>query len=62
VAPVLQRGARQRDVHLPPGTTWTALHSGETYDGGQTVTVEAPLAVIPVFARADTHRDLVGAI
>jgi alpha-D-xyloside xylohydrolase len=62
VAPVLEPGARQRDVHLPAGTTWTELHSGRTYEGGQTVTVDAPLAVLPVFARGDTHRDLVGAI
>jgi alpha-D-xyloside xylohydrolase len=62
VAPVVRPGARQRDVHLPPDTTWTELHSGRTHDGGQTVTVEAPLAVIPVFARAGTHADLVGTI
>ncbi|HYY12410.1 MAG TPA: glycoside hydrolase family 31 protein [Kineosporiaceae bacterium] len=62
VAPVLELGARRRDVHLPAGSTWTELSTGTTYDGGQTVTVDAPLAVIPVFARDDTLRDLVGTI
>jgi alpha-D-xyloside xylohydrolase len=62
VAPVVQPGARQREVHLPAGATWTELHSGRTFDGGQTVTVDAPLAVIPVFARGDTQRELLGAI
>jgi alpha-D-xyloside xylohydrolase len=62
VAPVVQPGARQRDVHLPAGSRWTELHSGEAFDGGQSVTVEAPLAVIPVFARGDSQRELVGAI
>ena len=62
VAPVVQPGARQREVHLAAGATWTELHSGRTFDGGQTVTVDAPLAVIPVFARGDTQRELLGAI
>jgi alpha-D-xyloside xylohydrolase len=62
VAPVLQPGARQREVFLPGGGSWTELSSGRTFDGGQVVTAEAPLAVIPVFARGETHPDLVGAI
>jgi len=62
VAPVVQPGARQRDVHLPSGARWTDLLSGRTFHGGQTITIEAPLAVIPVFARDGTHPGLVGAI
>src|SRR4051794_8766515 len=53
VAPVLQPGARQREVFLPAGGSWTELSSGRRFDGGQVVTVEAPLAVIPVLARND---------
>ena len=62
VAPVVQPGARERDVQLPRGGTWTELHSGRAFDGGQVVTVQAPLPVIPVFARDDTHPELVGTI
>ncbi|HSP20037.1 MAG TPA: TIM-barrel domain-containing protein [Myxococcaceae bacterium] len=62
VAPVVEPGARERDVYLPRGCAWTELHSRRTFDGGQVVMAQAPLAVIPVFARDDTHRDLVGTI
>src|SRR3954471_20621716 len=62
VAPVLQPGARQREVFLPAGGSWTELSSGRRFDGGQVVTVEAPLAVIPVLARNDSHPELVGTI
>jgi alpha-glucosidase (family GH31 glycosyl hydrolase) len=38
------------------------MHTGRVFDGGQVVTVDAPLAVIPVFARDDTHPELMGFI
>jgi alpha-D-xyloside xylohydrolase len=62
VAPVVEAGARDRDVYLPPGSTWTELHSGRTFEGGQVVPAQAALAVIPVYARDGTHRELVGTI
>jgi alpha-D-xyloside xylohydrolase len=61
VAPIVEPGARARDVYLPRGT-WTELHSGRMFDGGQVVPAQAPLPVIPVFARDDTHPELVGRI
>lgn len=48
VAPVFSGTARQ--VVLPPGR-WYPLAGGPPLAGGQTVTVEAPLAVLPVFVR-----------
>ncbi len=51
IAPVIAAGASQREVYLPEGSEWTDLASGQRFDGGQTVTASAPLAVIPVFAR-----------
>jgi alpha-D-xyloside xylohydrolase len=51
VAPVTQAGAVSRIVYLPSGETWTDMNTGETYGGGQTVTVPAPLNCIPVFAK-----------
>ena len=54
VAPIFESGARQRSVYLPAGTQWIDAESGEYYEGGQTVTVAAPIDVIPVFVRKDT--------
>ena len=51
VAPVLHEGARSREVYLPVGAVWTDVWSGETYAGGQTLTVDAPLERIPLFLR-----------
>jgi alpha-D-xyloside xylohydrolase len=39
-------------VYLPAGPTWTDPGTGQTYDGGQTVQVPAPLDRIPVLVRA----------
>lgn len=53
VAPVIVAGARSREVYLPAGARWTDAFTGEEFDGGRTVTAEAPLARIPVFLRDD---------
>ena len=50
VAPVLNKGQREREVVLPEGE-W--LLRGETkYDGGQTVTVKTPLEHLAYFVKA----------
>jgi alpha-D-xyloside xylohydrolase len=51
VAPVLAPGVVSRPVYLPAGTSWTELHTGVTYAGGQTHDVPAPYEYIPVFTR-----------
>ena len=51
VAPVTELGQRERQVYLPGGTKWREMETGVIHDGGQTVTVEAPIDVIPVFIR-----------
>lgn len=51
VAPVMYEGMRERSVYLPKGAVWTHVWTGEKYDGGQTVTVKAPLDQIPLFIR-----------
>lgn len=51
VAPVMEEGARTRSLYLPAGTSWKDAYTGKTYEGGQTVQVEAPLDVIPVMMR-----------
>ena len=62
VAPVMTAGAREREVYLPAGADWTNVHDGKTYEGGQTVTVSAPIEVIPVFLRDGKLSELVGLI
>jgi alpha-D-xyloside xylohydrolase len=52
VAPVYEYGARSRRVYLPRGATWIDVNSEESYDGGQWIDAPAPLARIPVFAKA----------
>ena len=51
VAPILEAGATKRSVYLPEGTVWVDGNTGKHYEGGRTVTVDAPVDVIPVFAR-----------
>jgi len=62
VAPVLEAGATSRRVWLPEGATWTSLVTGQVYDGGQWLDVDAPLATLPVFARDGALAHLVGRI
>ncbi|HEV2752289.1 MAG TPA: glycoside hydrolase family 31 protein, partial [Solirubrobacteraceae bacterium] len=50
VAPVLEDGAREREVVLPRGR-WIETWSGEAVEGGRTVIVPAPLERIPVWVR-----------
>ncbi|HYU18938.1 MAG TPA: DUF2079 domain-containing protein [Chloroflexota bacterium] len=51
VAPVLEEGSRLRTLYLPAGT-WVDWWTGQFWEGGRTVTVDAPLDQIPIFARA----------
>jgi alpha-D-xyloside xylohydrolase len=51
VAPVLEAGARRRDVYLPAGAKWTHVWSGRVYPGGAMVDEDAPLHEIPVYLR-----------
>lgn len=54
VAPVLYEGMRERSVYLPAGRTWKEVQTGKVYEGGTTVTCDAPLSVIPVFTTNDS--------
>ena len=55
IAPVLTEGATSRKVVLPgdKNTWWYDLNDSPltAYDGGQTITVDAPIGVLPMFAR-----------
>ncbi|MDQ3758350.1 MAG: hypothetical protein M3331_00165 [Actinomycetota bacterium] len=61
VAPVIDEGARERDVYLPRFSDWRQARVtrkgklrrfGPRLDGGSTVTAPAPLRDIPIFVRA----------
>jgi alpha-glucosidase len=51
LAPVLERGARERELYLPPGG-WIGWHDGALYRGPRRLRVDAPLERMPLFARA----------
>ncbi len=51
VAPVMEEGARERSIYLPKGCSWKDAYTGKSWEGGQSVTVPAPLDVIPVMIR-----------
>lgn len=48
-APVLRRGVTAREVWLPPGARYVDWDDATVHDGGQTVTVAAPLPKLPLF-------------
>lgn len=39
-------------VYLPKDTRWIDFWTGETFEGGQTVTKEVPIDIIPLYVRA----------
>jgi alpha-D-xyloside xylohydrolase len=51
VAPVTEQGATTREVYLPSGTDWYNYWTNERVHGGQTIQVNAPIDVIPLFVR-----------
>ncbi len=51
VAPVMEPGAVSREVVLPSGT-WYDFWTGEKLGGGRTLSVDAPLDVLPLYVRA----------
>lgn len=51
-APVLEAGQKQKRLYLPgKNTAWKNAFTGETYEGGQWISVEVTLKDMPVFVR-----------
>lgn len=50
VAPVVEKGARTREVYLPKGR-WYDWYDGTVYEGGHYVTVPAPLDRTPLLVK-----------
>ena len=51
VAPIMEAKTFERSVYLPEGTKWKEAYTGKVYDGGNTVTAQAPIDIIPIFVR-----------
>jgi len=52
VAPVTTFKATRREVYLPAGASWIDFETGRRFEGGQTITADAPLQRMPLFVRA----------
>jgi alpha-glucosidase/alpha-D-xyloside xylohydrolase len=51
IAPVYQKGATERKLYLPPGE-WYDWWSNEKKQGGQLITREVDLALMPIYVKA----------
>ncbi|MBM1218738.1 glycoside hydrolase family 31 protein [Ponticoccus sp. SC2-23] len=58
VAPVLEPGARSREVRLPDGEQWIDVWSGARHPGGATVSLAATPGRPPVLCRAEAWQGL----
>ncbi len=45
---------KTKQVYLPSGTEWFDFWTAEKYNGGQTISKETPLDIIPLFVKAGT--------
>lgn len=60
VAPILFEAIRSRSVYLPEGLEWRDVNSEEVYNGGQWVDCDAPLDIIPLFVKNNSHLKIFG--
>lgn len=59
VAPVLEKGAKEREVYLPEGRWIDYWNPNESpIEGPTTVTVETPLYKTPIFLRANSDQEI----
>ncbi|HEY5212392.1 MAG TPA: TIM-barrel domain-containing protein [Acidobacteriaceae bacterium] len=52
VSPVTQQGVTSRKVILPAGGSWVDFWTGQRYQGGQSISQDAPLDRLPILVRA----------
>lgn len=52
VAPIIEPGVSKWDVYLPESAAWYNFWTGERFDGGQSISTDAPLDMIPLFVKA----------
>jgi alpha-D-xyloside xylohydrolase len=51
VSAIWQKGTTEHTIYLPAGERWIDAWTGQTHDGGHSLTVPAPLHKIPFFVR-----------
>ena len=52
VTRTMAEGGARTEVYLPAGCGWYSWHSGVYYAGGQSVSVDTPISLTPVFVKA----------
>ena len=52
INPITTEGAKQRTLYLPAASDWIDFWTGKRMKGGQSITAEAPLDKMPIYARA----------
>lgn len=52
INPVTTEGATQRTLYLPAGSEWIDFWTGKRVKGGQSITAEAPLDKLPIYAKS----------
>ena len=52
INPVTNEGATQRALYLPAGSDWIDFWTGKRENGGRTITAEAPVDKMPIYAKA----------
>ena len=61
VSPITEPGVKEWKTYLPKSKGgWDEDHTGEHFEGGQTVTTKVFKEFIPVFVRASHKKELVG--
>lgn len=51
VAPIVEKGIKEKSVYLPEGCCWYDYYTREQYKGGQIITIPVEMGTIPVFIR-----------
>lgn len=52
VAPIVEDHTNERDVYLPSGHRWVDFWTGQSHDGGQTVSKRGKADIIPLYVKA----------
>lgn len=55
IAPVMEPGVQSRAVYLPKGAEWVEQATGKCFLGGETVIAYAPIDILPVFTKKESH-------
>ncbi|BCN30161.1 glycoside hydrolase family 31 protein [Anaeromicropila herbilytica] len=60
VAPIMEEKVHEREVYLPKGIKWVESATRKVYEGGQTIKVDAPIDMIPIFIKEGSDVEVYG--